>query len=130
MTAYLSHAGMPFHGIPGELQLGPWDLQTKNSKFFGVVGETAINGEIGGREIACEIWLFNSYATPQALDNAIESINSYTGQYGTLAKSSPGARSFPRCQFLGCAPKRGPIPDPDRGYIMIAELRFRQLSPD
>ncbi len=125
----LSIGSLNFPGLCGPIIPANWELQMKLSKFFGVIGESVILGGMGGRPIAARFWMYDSYETAQDLENTINQVNSYIGEYGTLSINGTAARSWDKVLFLGFVPAQDPLFDSSLGWIMIGDLFFRQLTP-
>lgn len=129
MAYTLSLAGLQFHGVHGEILPAPFDFPIKRFKAFGVIGESEIQGGLGGRDLLTEIWLHNSYSSAANLESAINSLHSYSGHHGTLTETGTVSRTWKNCTFIGYAQKRGPIYSQKLGWFSIGDLLFRQLSP-
>ena len=79
--------------IPGlvldPIDWGTWDLNTQRTKVSGLLGETALNTLRGGRDISCEMFVWNSYASLNDLMAALFNVDALSGTVGTVYIINP-----------------------------------------
>eukprot|EP00913_Durusdinium_trenchii_P028459 g26687.t1 len=129
----LSHGGYNFLGntTHGDVvPAGPFELSDVRTKFFGVIGESEIRGEPGGRDLTCRMTL-RGYASETALIAAFNEIASKANQLtGTLTVTGNLAKTFGNCTFKGVAKSRTIRNAVDDTYLSEIALTWRQLTKD
>ena len=93
--------GVSLPGTNGPLIQTAPTLQTKRTKFFGVLGESEIIGYGGGRYLECTHWLYGGWTTPDQIKAALLAIDSAVGLHGTLTISGSVSRPYENCTFEG-----------------------------
>lgn len=98
----VTFAGLPLAGSLFPTQVQPPELQTKDTKFAGVRGVSAIHLETGGRWIELPIWLHGGYGQGQMVQ-VLEQLDAAVGMVDTLSidATSGMPRTFPDCRFHG-----------------------------
>lgn len=129
----LSHGGFGFFGTTTHndvLPTGPHDVSDVHAKFFGVIGESELRGEPGGRWLQCKMTL-RGYSTAQLLISDFNTINSKVNKLtGTLTVTGNLAATYVNCSFKG-ATREKIIHDAATGnYLCDIMLRWRQLKKD
>lgn len=121
--------------IPGlvldPIDWGVWDLNTQRTKVSGLVGETSLNTLRGGRDISCEMFIWNSYMSLAALLAALFNVDSLAGTVGTITIVNPtGGTDYTlaNCEMrpLHLIKNRA---DNEHGYWARCRIHFRQLTP-
>lgn len=126
-------------GLVTAIRVEPRPIQRRISKFFGVDGESIINGGSGGRDIVVQVLIYdtsvaNIFSTARKLSDWLD----YTAgtaaleSYGTLDITSESDHSkFTGCVFNGLEVLEGPKPDLagtlSGDYWADVLLMFRQL---
>lgn len=138
-TTHLDVKGVVIEGVIIE----PRVIQEKINKFWGVIGESLINGERGGRNIMVPVWIYDDAEESPAFDTArkLADYIDYTlnttalQKNGTLTVVSESNHSpFLDTTFKGAAlsPEHGIKKDfagtLGGGYFAECMLLFRQLS--
>jgi hypothetical protein len=129
--------------IAGETISGIWEaprvarprIQVTRSKFFGVLGESEIHGRGGGREIEIPIYMFDHYASAQAVMDRIAQLEAQAslGLHGTLTMSGAVPRTYQDVTFEGFEedPAIGILEDVagtlDGGWFVKGTLYFYDL---
>jgi hypothetical protein len=140
----LKFSGKTIQGTHTAPQVQPGDLHRRAFQHFGVVGETEIIGDRGGRTIAVEIWLHNDYSYNE-LQNALDDLEHLRGSHGTLeVDGRPQVdnvrQTFKSCTLLAVEPlpfhgaqttdvvqdTGGTVGEAD-SWIANIRLMFRQL---
>jgi hypothetical protein len=123
--------------IPGVVLAGfalpPRELQHKTTKFWGLEGESRINGRVGGRTLRVPVIVYDDYSSAASLASFIAGMTSYQGELGTLTITSDSDYpDFADCVFEGFfLAGEGIKPDLagtlGGGYFCLGEAIFRQL---
>jgi hypothetical protein len=133
--------GKQIFGTHGVIEPAVNELQVHRTYYWGLLGETEVLGTPSGRELSCNIWLHNYYATRKRLEEAVDEINSWIGVHGELEETDVyGNRitynevTFHGCDRLPVGGHMGPWRDVagtvDGGWVQSARLRFYQLKVD
>lgn len=113
-------AGELFPGINLRTHCEPPALETKRSRYWGLLGETEIRSKPAGRPIALDIILrsTNGWATRAILDEQLDKLDRLVGTHGELEifdLDQPSRRIWANCTFEGFTPAEGegngPAPD-------------------
>lgn len=121
-------------GIVLPLQMPTRELQQVTTKFWGIRGESRINGGTAGRFIEVPIVVYATrFNTQQKLSAWFDDLNQYQGRTSTLQIFSEADRPAMRdCTFDGAlmetAPKMDIAGSLGGGAWMIARFLFRQHS--
>lgn len=138
-------------GSTESLVYGAPEVMLRRVRYWGVAGEGEIAGQPGGRTIIVRHVLHDSYADPAALLTALEDLDDLVGAHGKLVYSSEPfgeeehGEVLPNCTFeryerIPLEGQLAPMPlkdfagtlvkddgEPDEGWFVYLELRFRQL---
>lgn len=136
-TTHLSVTGVVVEGV----QIEPRDRQFKANKFWGVVGESQIDGKVGGRNIILPVLIYDDAAESPVFETArlLADYIDYTlntvarGKVGTLTWISEADHSpLEDCVFEGAMLTEGPKHDEagtlGGGYFAMCLLAFRELG--
>jgi len=140
----LQHGSLEIPGVvldrgqesPGVV-IGPRDLQQRTTQFWGVRGESRINGYPKGRNIAVTVLVYeeDDFETRAELSTYLaQTINTdHLGEAGTVTiTSESGWPTFENCIFEGAQVLQGPKLDVASiiggGAWAIVLFTFRQLS--
>lgn len=129
----ISHGGFSFFSVATHQDVvpsGAHEVRDVRAKFIGVIGESELRGEPGGRDLQCNMTL-RGYATTQALINDFNTINSKINQLtGTLTATGNLAQSYADCSFKGATRSRIIHNAIDDTYQCDIVLTWRQLKKD
>lgn len=129
----LSHSGYNYEGseLYQDVLVSGFDMDITKHKFFGVIGETHLIDETGGRDLQLSYTL-SGYSTAALLKAALGRIAAKGGSLtGTLSVGRGGStETYPQCTFLGYEMSSDSFYDGGGNYGWIADivLRWRQRS--
>lgn len=122
--------GFTVAGLCGRVNEGPFDNQITITKFPGVIGESALLGLRGGRDISFEALIYGNVQTYSAMSDAIRQLGNKENVAGVLVTEN---QTYDDCTFMGFRPSPegilpsiGGIPDVDNGYWVRGLCLFRQ----
>ena len=88
-------------GANGAPRIGSYQVQTMRRYYYGLIGQTEIRGGRGGRPIAIDMWIFNSFDNYQAVIDYIDTNIYYNigARTGTLVLLGDTLNNynFPEC---------------------------------
>lgn len=131
MATALQHA-FTVPGITLPLQMGTRELQQVTTKFWGVVGESRINGRTGGRFVEVPVLVYGDQFNTQAkLASWFDSLYQYQGRVGTLQITSDVNRpALKDCSFDSAVmvtdPKIDEAGSLGGGAFAVIRFLFRQ----
>ena len=123
------HDGFSFSFLHGAPRVGPWSQNIQRTKFAGVVGESHLIDERGGREIAID-YLIDGKASEAALDATITALGNKTGKLtGTLRIDTGSQTTYQNATFLGYVEADRFRDGVTGGWVSKGQLRWRQRGP-
>lgn len=129
----LTFAGNPFPGFHERVMADKPMLQTKRTKFAGILGESEIRLGAGGRQLSCRVWLNSpAYGSAAAVANAMGVLDAAVGTNGDLVETGAISQTWPDCTFEGFVPSSSILPAvgsgmPQGSYFVEGELFWYQL---
>jgi hypothetical protein len=122
----LTFASLAIPGASGAVKPGDWSTQSVETQYMGVEGVSLITGERGGRDLMCNVWLFNSY-TLSTLNTAFRTLQAKILKSGTLVDGL--GVTWSDCVLLAVTVRAGPVNSPPVGWMYDLDLKWRQLRP-
>lgn len=118
------------YALHGSLKAGAWERSESVQTFFAVIGEYRMQGALHGRDLStwCEP---SGYANRALLQAAIDAVNSYQGDSGTVICTIDSvSTTFANCVFQGFELEEEPWYDASgvNGWIVRGSLRWRQIK--
>lgn len=112
--------------LHGTIESGLWTADRSVQTWFGLTGAAVLLGALHTRELQC--WLqLSGYASHDAVQDGIDTINSNINQSGTLTVT--GA-TWTNTIFLGYETTEPPWNDASgvNGWLSFGTLRFQQVK--
>lgn len=115
--------------LHGPIKPSAWQFTRSVQTFFGVTGEFHLQGRMHGRDLTAWCWP-SGYASHAAIQDAIESINSYIGTSGTMTCTIGTDKTYANTVFDGFELEEDPWYDGSgvNGWQVRGTLKFRQVK--
>ena len=116
--------------LHGTIKPASWDFARTVQSFFGVTGEFHLQGKLRGRELVA--WMqFTGYNSHSSLQAAIETLNAYMGESGTVTWAvGSDSKTFSNSVFDGFTADEDPWIDASGvfGWQCRGVLKWRQIK--